>query len=219
MSTVELFARGRLSELAEPTLARFLDRSPQDDPELATSVAAILADVRERGDLALLEMAARFDRVSLDALEIPREAWTSAVSALDPTVKAALERAADNIRRFHDAQLPSEVSLEVEPGVRITRAWTPLARVGVYAPGGRAAYPSSVLMGVVPAKSAGVREIVVCSPPGPDGTPPWRCWPPARSPAPTGSSPWEGPAPSPRSPTAPRACPRSTPSSARATDG
>ncbi|MDH3208082.1 MAG: histidinol dehydrogenase [Gemmatimonadota bacterium] len=172
MSPVDLFARGRLADLDAATLERLLDRTPRDDPGLATSVAAILADVRERGDEALMEMAQRFDGVRLEALEVPREAWGGALSSLDPSVKAALERAATNIRRFHEAQLPPAVTLEVEPGVRITRAWTPLARVGVYAPGGRAAYPSSVLMGVVPAKAAGVTEVVVCSPPGPAGTPP-----------------------------------------------
>ena len=172
MSPVELFARGRLADLDAAALERLLDRAPHDDPGLAASVAAILADVRERGDLALLEMAERFDRVRLDEIEVPREAWAEAVAELDPTVKAALERAATNVRRFHAAQIPSEVSLEVEPDVRITRAWTPLARVGVYAPGGRAAYPSSVLMGVVPAKAAGVPEVFVCSPPGPSGRPP-----------------------------------------------
>jgi histidinol dehydrogenase len=170
--TVELFARGWLSELQAATRARLIDRSTADDPELAGSVAKILADVRERGDLALLEMAGRFDRVRLESIEVPREAWEAAVAALEPKVKQALERAALNIRRFHEAQLPEEVSLDVEPGVRITRSWAPLTRVGVYAPGGRAAYPSSVLMGVVPAKAAGVGEVVVCSPPGPDGAPP-----------------------------------------------
>lgn len=172
MSLLELFARGRLADLAPPVRARLLDRSPQDDPHLAASVTGLMNDVRARGDAALLEMASRFDGVELAAVEVPREAWDAAAASLDPGVKAGLERAAENIRAFHEAQLPEEVRLEVEPGVRITRAWAPLERVGVYAPGGRAAYPSSVLMGVVPAKAAGVSQIVVCSPPGPEGTPP-----------------------------------------------
>ena len=172
MSGVSLFARGRIRDLSPATVARLLARTPSDDVELATAVSAILADVKARGDTALREMAARFDRVSLDALEVPRRAWQDAATALDARVRAALERAAANIRRFHDAQVPSDVTLDVEPGVRITRTWTPLGRVGVYAPGGRAAYPSSVLMGVVPAKAAGVGEVVVCSPPGPSGSPP-----------------------------------------------
>jgi len=158
--------------LAPETLGRLLDRAPTGDPSLASSVAALIADVRARGDAALLEMAERFDKVRLDALEVPRSAWERALASLDADVRRALERAADNIRRFHAAQIPADVALDVEPGVRITRTWTPLARVGVYAPGGRAAYPSSVLMGVVPAKAAGVADVLVCSPPGPSGLPP-----------------------------------------------
>ena len=172
MSTVELSARGRIAELDAAILERLFDRAPRDDGDLAVSVATTLADVRVRGDVALIEAAERFDRVRLDTLEVPRQAWADAAAQLEPTVKAALERAAANIRRFHEAQLPSEVSVEVETDVRISRVWAPLGRVGVYAPGGRAAYPSSVLMGVVPARAAGVPEVIVCSPPGPSGKPP-----------------------------------------------
>jgi len=172
VNAVDLFARGRIADLAPATRARLLDRKPADDADVVAAVAGMLADVRVRGDAALRDMAQRFDGVRLDALEVPRRAWDEAVARLDPAVRAGLERAAANIRRFHQAQLPADVTLEVEPGVRITRTWAALDRVGVYAPGGRAAYPSSVLMGVVPARAAGVREVVVCSPPGPDGTPP-----------------------------------------------
>ncbi|NJD19812.1 MAG: histidinol dehydrogenase [Gemmatimonadetes bacterium] len=170
--TLRLFADGRLSGLAPERRARLLSRAPEDEPEVGEKVAALLADVRRRGDAALLEMAERFDGVRLGSLEVPRRLWDEACAALDPAVRAALERAAGNVRRFHEAQMPGDVVLDVEPGVRITRRWTPLQRVGVYAPGGRAAYPSSVLMGVVPAKAAGVSEVVVCSPPGPGGLPP-----------------------------------------------
>jgi histidinol dehydrogenase len=172
VSDIELLARGRLADLDARTRARLLDRTPADDSGLATGVAEILAEVRSRGDTALREMAVRLDGVRLDALEVPRPAWRRAADALAAPLSSALERAAVNIRRFHEAQLPSDVTVEVEPGVRVTRRWTPLGRVGVYAPGGLAAYPSSVLMGVVPARAAGVREVVVCSPPGPSGVPP-----------------------------------------------
>ncbi|MHB1194566.1 MAG: histidinol dehydrogenase [Longimicrobiales bacterium] len=169
---LRLFAEGRLAALSDGTRTRLLSRASDDEPEVAERVAAILSDVRSRGDEALLELAERFDGVRLASLEVPRRLWDEAREALDPGVRAALERAAANIRRFHEAQIPEDVVVDVEPGVRITRRWTPLERVGVYAPGGRAAYPSSVLMGVVPARAAEVGEVVVCSPPGADGLPP-----------------------------------------------
>ena len=172
MKRVELSVRGRLSDLDPNASSRLLERNRVVDPELSREVAAILADVRTRGDAALREMAERWDGAELGALEVPRARWREAAESLDPDVRAALERAALNIRRFHEAQRPSDVTLDVEEGVRITRAWLPLARVGVYAPGGRAAYPSSVLMGVVPARAAGVDEVVVCSPPDLSGLPP-----------------------------------------------
>lgn len=168
---VPLFARGRLADLSDEARSHLLDRVPGDAPEVAGAVADILADVRARGDDALKEMAARFDGADLDALEIPRSRWDAAVETLDPAVRTALERAARNIRAFHEAQIPADVSVETEAGVRVTRRWVPLASVGVYAPGGTAAYPSSVLMGVVPARATGVGEVIVCTPPLPDGEP------------------------------------------------
>lgn len=169
---LDLRATGRIGDLDADELAALLDRQPMDDPGVGDAVAALMADVRIRGDEALLEMASRFDGATLEAVEIPRADWDRALAGLDTRVRAALERAASNIRRFHEAQMPSDVTIEVEPGVRITRTWVALERVGVYAPGGTAAYPSSVLMGVVPARAAGVDEVVVCSPPGPSGAPP-----------------------------------------------
>ncbi len=173
MSTgLKLFFDGRLADLDENARRRLLERAPTDAPGVASAVADLLAEVRALGDEALRAMAKRFDNVELSELEVPRHRWDEAVRLLDPAVRSALERAARNIRRFHEAQLPDDVTVEVEPGVKITRTWAPLDVVGVYAPGGRAAYPSSVLMGVVPARAAGVREVVVCSPPGPSGEPP-----------------------------------------------
>ena len=163
---------GSLAGLGADVRAALTRRTLPDDPALVASVGRIILDVRTRGDRALLEMAERFDGVALASLEIPRRRWREALDALDGATRRALQRAARNIERFHAAQRPTDVTAEVEPGVRVTRRWTPVAAVGVYAPGGRAAYPSSVLMGVVPARVAGVAEIVVCSPPGPDGTPP-----------------------------------------------
>ena len=172
MTDLELFARGRLSDVGATVFAALMNRTPSDNPDLVNSVASILTEVQNRGDQALLKMAERFDEVVLTELEVPSDAWEKANDALDPLVRKALQRAARNIRAFHEIQVPGDVSLDVEPGVRITRSWAPLRRIGVYAPGGRAAYPSSVLMGVVPAKAAGVDDVLVCSPPGPSGYPP-----------------------------------------------
>lgn len=156
--------------LAEAEL--LLDRRPSDEGKLQDSVRGLLEEVRSDGDAALFRMARDFDKVELESLEIPASLWTEALDRLDPTLRSDLERAVRNIEAFHRAQIPAEVMLEVEPGLRLGRRSTPLPAVGVYAPGGRATYPSSVLMGVVPARAAGVPEIAVCSPPGPSGCPP-----------------------------------------------
>jgi histidinol dehydrogenase len=117
-------------------------------------------------------MALEFDGVALPELEVPRAEWEAALERMDPSLRLALEEAARNIEAFHRAQIPEDVQLQVRPGVTLGRRAVPLRSVGVYAPGGRAAYPSSVLMGVVPAVAAGVQEVIVCSPPGPTGLPP-----------------------------------------------
>ncbi|TVP54662.1 MAG: histidinol dehydrogenase [Gemmatimonadales bacterium] len=161
-----------VSALDDEQRAILLDRRPGDEARLKEAVRSILTEVRQAGDAPLFRMAREFDRVELESLEIPRARWDEALMTLDPDVRAALERAARNLDAFHRAQIPAEVTFESEPGVRLGRRSTPLPAVGVYAPGGLAAYPSSVLMGVVPARAAGVPEIVVCSPPGPEGEPP-----------------------------------------------
>ena len=164
--------RGPLDKLGAAQRSLLLDRRPADDADVREKVTRILLQVRSRGDDVLRDMAKRFDGVELAALEVPRARWDAALKKLDPKLRAALQRAIKNLTAFHQAQVPAELKIEVEPGVRLGRRFGPLGAVGVYAPGGRASYPSSVLMGVVPAVVAGVGEIVLCSPPGPDGTPP-----------------------------------------------
>jgi len=161
-----------------PTLGRraALDwaRAPAahgSDAPSAGEVAAILDDVRLGGDEALRRLAARFDGGVAAALRVPPERCREALAALDPRRRAALEFARDNISRVHEAQRRSEAVIEVRPGVRVWREFRPIGRVGVYVPGGRAAYPSSLLMAAVPARIAGCREVVVCSPAGPTGDP------------------------------------------------
>jgi histidinol dehydrogenase len=163
--------RGPLAALSPEDRRRLLDRSGESDAQVATRVRDIIARVRREGDRALLEMARELDRANITAVEVPRARWEAALASLDPKVRHALERAARNIAKAHEAQRPHATEVETEPGIVVGRRPDPLGRVGVYAPGGRAVYPSSVLMGVVPAKVAGVGEIIVCSPPGPDGLP------------------------------------------------
>jgi histidinol dehydrogenase len=162
----------KLSELSAAERGRLVDRRPTEHPRLQDEVQEILERVRRGGDDALREMALSFDGVQLDELEVPKELWESAMSRLESKLRLALEEAARNIEVFHRAQIPEDLQLQVRPGVTLGRKAVPLASVGVYAPGGRAAYPSSVLMGVVPARAAGVSEVIVCSPPGPSGLPP-----------------------------------------------
>lgn len=163
--------RGALAALRAVDRLSLLERSFSLDPRVTTTVAKQLAEVRAEGDTALLRFAKEFDRAVLETLEVPRSELERALGTLDPAVRRGLERAAKNLETVARASLPPPTQVEVEPGVVVGRRADAFARVGVYAPGGKAAYPSSVLMGVVPARAAGVKEIIVCSPPSPSGLP------------------------------------------------
>jgi histidinol dehydrogenase len=138
---------------------------------IRTTTEAIIDVVRRDGDVALIALAREFDKARLTSLEVPTHECVEALATLDPVVRTAMERAAVNLTTVHRASLPQASEVTPESGVVIGRRPDPLGRVGVYAPGGRAAYPSSVLMGVIPAKVAGVDEIIVCSPPNSSGRP------------------------------------------------
>jgi len=164
---------GRVDRLTADARRALCERTSDDagDGTVRARTAAIIARVRREGDAALVAMAREFDGAELTQLEVPRAEWRAALEEIDAGLRRAMERAAENIRTVHQAFKPKATEVEPEPGVLVGRRPDPLTRVGVYAPGGRAAYPSSLLMGVVPAKVAGVEEVVVCSPPGPDGLP------------------------------------------------
>jgi len=150
-----------------------LERSPETAaPEIHRAVDDILAAVRARGDAALLECTARFDGFrapSAAALAIPPAEFEAAERALAPATRAALAYAAERIERYHAAAAPKSWRLTDEHGSVLGQEVRPLDRIGVYVPGGRAAYPSTVLMTAVPARVAGVREVVLVTPPGRDG--------------------------------------------------
>jgi histidinol dehydrogenase len=140
--------------------------------EVRPAVEEILAQVRNGGDEALLAAAERFEGGRPAALRVPPERCQAELDGLTPELRASLDRAEANIRRFHAAQRRVEPVLEVMPGVRAWREFRPIERVGIYAPGGRAAYPSSVLMAAIPARLAGCPELVVASPAAPGAWPP-----------------------------------------------
>ncbi len=137
---------------------------------VAGQVAAIIAEVRSRGDAALADLTARFDRLRLapGALRVSRAEIDAAVAGIPPDLAAALDFAAARIERFHRAQLPQDIEVPDPDGLTLGIRWTALDAVGIYVPGGKAAYPSSVLMNALPAQAAGVGRIAMCVP-APDG--------------------------------------------------
>lgn len=171
MSTVRLRHTGAIAGLTTESRQALLRRDAVDDDMVRTTVAAIIDLVRRDGDDALRALAREYDQAKLTSIEVPRTACAAALQSLPPALRDAMERSARNIRTAHLAFMPVGSETETEPGVLVGRRPDPLSRVGIYAPGGRAAYPSSVLMGVIPAKVAGVGEVIVCSPPDASGKP------------------------------------------------
>ena len=160
---------GRLADVERDDLRALLDRATAGDATIRSRTADVIARVRREGDGALFAFARSFDGVELEQLEVPRRSCRRALEEVPPALRAAMERAADNLSRVHSAFMPRVSETSPEPGIVIGRRPDPLGRVGIYAPGGRATYPSSVLMGAIPARVAGVGEVILCSPPGRDG--------------------------------------------------
>ncbi len=150
---VAIFQRGNLS----------------DTIEVEKSVAAILADVRARGDAAVLDYTAQFDGARLDTLAVTADEIDEAYAGCAPFFLESLERAAENIRVFHSRQVHNSFVITGADGTVLGQRVLPMERVGLYVPGGTASYPSSVLMNAIPAKIAGVSRIVLVTPPGRDG--------------------------------------------------
>src|SRR5439155_24524323 len=162
---------GPIAALSPAERSLLFERAGAEAASVRARAEEIVERVRAQGDPALRALARELDGVELESLEVPRAARRSALETLDPALRRAMERAARNIEHWHRAGLPRATEVETEPGVVIGRRPDPLRRVGVYAPGGRAAYPSSVLMGAIPARVAGVHEVIVCSPPERTGLP------------------------------------------------
>jgi histidinol dehydrogenase len=150
--------------------AALLSQARETTETVDQAVAAIIADIRAHGDAALLEYTERFDRLPLtaDRLRISAAEIDAAVASVPAAAAEALNLAASRIEAFHHAQLPTDLQMTDDAGMTLGMRWTPLDSVGLYVPGGKAAYPSSVLMNAIPARAAGVRRIAMCVP-APDG--------------------------------------------------
>jgi histidinol dehydrogenase len=145
-----------------------LPRAQLDVEAAVAAVRPIVEAVQARGRAAVIEMTERFDGVTLTDLRVPTDVLAAALDSLDPAVRAALEEAISRARRVHEAQLRPDERVDVAPGAVVTERWVPVSRVGLYVPGGLVAYPSSVVMNVVPAQVAGVASLAVASPPKPE---------------------------------------------------
>ena len=161
MRTIDL--RGQ--KLSPAGMLAAVPRATQARAEALEAAARIVEDVRARGVEALREQAAQFDRVEDHALRVPDEQIAEAAASVDPAVRAALEEAIVRVRQASTAQVPAAQTTQIGPGARIVQRWQPVNRAGVYIPGGKAVYPSSVVMNVVPAQVAGVQAIALASPP------------------------------------------------------
>lgn len=148
---------------------RLMQRGITDTSAVRETVAAVLADVRRRGDQALLEYEERFDGVTLTSLRVSEAEMAEAESLVDEPLKEALAVAAANIRRFHEAQRMQPISVMTTGGVTCSQRTVPIQKVGLYVPGGTAPLFSTVLMLAIPAKIAGCRQIVLCTPPDRQG--------------------------------------------------
>lgn len=161
LRTIDLRSRA----LTAAELLAAVPRAQAARDEALQVAAELVADVRAGGEDALRAQAERFDRVGGHAIRVPAAHLDEALAALDPALRAALEEAIRRVRLASAAQVPAPHATELGPGARVEQRWQPVRRAGVYVPGGKAVYPSSVVMNVVPAQIAGVREVALASPP------------------------------------------------------
>ena len=159
--TIDL--RGQRPTLTE--LLRLMPRSQTDVTAATEAASALISDVRARGEEALLDQAERFDGVRPERIRIHSEEIAAAITLLDPAVREALEEAIVRVRAASRTQVPESSVTSLGPGADVIQRWSPVGRVGLYVPGGKAVYPSSVVMNVVPAQVAGVASVALASPP------------------------------------------------------
>ena len=154
---------------SEIDLDETIKRSEEDVNKVLDIVSDILSNVRDNGDRAIGEYTEKFDGVIIENLRVSKDEIEEAYDTLDDSLLVALKQAASNIEKFHKKQIPNEWNIEVNPGITAGQIVRPINSAGCYIPGGRAAYPSSILMTVIPAKIAGVDKVVCVTPPQKDG--------------------------------------------------
>lgn len=159
----------KIVQLKSENEMKLLKRSQIDSNSVLETVRDIVSDVKNNQDNALRSYTKKFDGVDLKEFLVNEDDVKESLSKIDPELTSSIKKAASNIRKFHQAQLTEEWSMEIDNGVTAGQIIRPLEKVGCYIPGGRAAYPSSILMTVIPAKVAGVNEIICCTPPGRNG--------------------------------------------------
>jgi len=160
----------KIIKLEDQENLEVFQRSKLDAESVMGTVENILTAVKENGDIAIRQYTEKFDKVNLKVLRVDDEVINNSLLNLDDKLIKALKKAADNIAKFHKAQIPDEWMIEVDDGVMAGQVIRPMDSVGCYIPGGRAVYPSTILMTVIPAKIAGVSRIICCTPPQPDGS-------------------------------------------------
>ena len=160
----------KIIKLEDQENLEVFQRSKLDAESVMGTVENILTAVKENGDIAIRQYTEKFDKVNLKVLRVDDEVINNSLLNLDDKLIKALKKAADNIAKFHKAQIPDEWMIEVDDGVIAGQVIRPMDSVGCYIPGGRAVYPSTILMTVIPAKIAGVSRIICCTPPQPDGS-------------------------------------------------
>jgi histidinol dehydrogenase len=161
--------RYNYKDLSQTEIQKLVQRNVDPANEIRSVVEEVIAQVQEHGDSALLDFALKFDKVELDKLYLDKDELTALASTILPEQKAALETAYNNIYKFHLSQLKSEEKIDTMPGVTCWRELRAIEKVGLYIPGGSAVLPSTFLMLGIPARIAGCKEIVVCSPPQKNG--------------------------------------------------
>lgn len=158
-----------INNLKKEDFKKYTERIQMNSSDVLEPVRDIIENVKQNKDKALHDYTLKFDKADISDFKVPLEVIKESVNNIDPKLKKALEDARDNVSKFHKAQIPKEWTMTVKDGVTAGQIIRPLESVGCYIPGGRAAYPSSIIMTVIPAKIAGVKEIICCTPPDKDG--------------------------------------------------